>query len=153
MMTNGAECNDAWSLLQRYRALPEPVRIIVTAFIGAAVGFATYQLIYAFNPLEPRTTTSWLLAFLVNIVRQHGLHRRLTFLNSGPYWPSLRRAYVMYSGSAVATTALNWFLTTFSSLNHNVIWAICMGLTATISLLFLKRFVFGIEANQVSVNH
>jgi hypothetical protein len=152
MMANGAGRNEGWSLLQRYRTLPEPIRVTVTAFIGATVGFATYQLIYAFNPFEPRTTTSWLLAFLVNIVRQRGLHRRLTFLHSGPYWPSLRRAYVMYSGSAVATTVLNWYLTDFSSLSHNVIWAICMGLTATISLLFLKRFVFRIGANLPSVN-
>jgi hypothetical protein len=150
-MTKGARHTEGWSALPRFRALPEPIRIVVTAFIGAAVGFATYQLIFAFNPLQPRATTSWLLAFLINIARQHGLHRTLTFPDSGPYWPSLRRAYVMYASTAMATTALNWYLTTLSNLNHNVTWVICMGLTATISLLFLKRFVFGIGPNQPTV--
>jgi len=135
-------------MIRRYRAFPEPVRIVSTAFIGAALGYATYQIIYALNPLQERATTSWLLAFILNIARQHALHRSLTFEHSGPYWPSLGRAYVMYSGSAAATTALNWRLTTIGGLNHNAAWAICMGLTATISLAFLKRFVFRIGANQ-----
>ncbi len=137
-----------WFLLRRYRLMPEPVRIVSTALIGAAVGFITYLLIYALNSLHPRSTTSWLLAFLINIARQHALHRSLTFLHSGPYWPSLGRAYVMYSGAAVATTALNWYLTMIRGFDHYATWAVCMALTAAISLLFLKRFVFKIETNQ-----
>jgi putative flippase GtrA len=137
-----------WLLLRRYRSMPESVRIVATALIGAAVGFVTYVLIYALNPLHPRPTTSWFLAFLINIARQHALHRSLTFQHSGPYWPSLRRAYVMYLGTAVATTALNWYLTIFRGFNHFATWLVCMALTAAISLLFLKRFVFKIEANQ-----
>ena len=54
----------------------------------------------------------------------------------------------MYSGAAVATTALNWYLTTIRGFNHCATWLVCMALTAAISLLFLKRFVFKIEANQ-----
>jgi hypothetical protein len=147
------ERHSAWSVLRRYRTLPEPIRLVATASIGAAIGFVTYQLIYALNPLQPRTTTSWLLAFLFNIARQHGLHRSLTFTNSGPYWPSLGRAYLMYSGTAMATTTLNWYLTIVRGLNHNVSWVICMGVTATISLLFLKRFVFRGTQNQPWVHH
>jgi hypothetical protein len=128
--------------LRRYRAMPEALRIVATAFIGASIGYVTYLVIYAINPFQPRATTSWLLAFLVNVVRQHGLHRWLTFEHHGPYWPSLRRAYVMYSGSAVATTALNWSLTVHLGWNHHLAWVACLFLTATISLVFLKRFVF-----------
>jgi hypothetical protein len=133
--------------------MPEPMRIAATALFGAAIGYVTYLLIYALNPLHPRTTTSWLLAFLLNIMRQHGLHRGLTFEHSGPYWPSLGRAYVMYSGTAVATTALNWYLTVSRGLNHNAAWLMCMGLTAIISLIFLKRFVFRIGPKHPRVPH
>lgn len=122
--------------------MPELMRIVTTACIGAAIGYVTYLLIYALNPLPLRATSSWLLAFLVNVVRQHGLHRQLTFENTGPYWPSLRRAYLMYSGSAVATTLLNWILAVHAGWNHNLAWLACMGLTATISTVFLKRYVF-----------
>ncbi len=130
------------AILQRYRALPERVRIVGTAFIGALVGYVTYLVIYAFNPLQPRATTSWLLAFLVNVSRQHALHRWLTFANPGPYWPSLARAYVMYSATAVATTTLNWYLVVHLEWNHHLAWLACLGLTGLISLAFLKRFVF-----------
>jgi hypothetical protein len=142
-VTNGAQRSDRF-VLRRYRAMPEPLRLVATALIGAAIGFVTYSLIYALNPLQSRSASSWFIAFLINIARQHALHRNLTFRYSGPYWPSLGRAYVMYSGAAAATTAINWYLTTIQGLNHYVTWVICMGLTAAISLLFLKRFVFGV---------
>jgi branched-subunit amino acid ABC-type transport system permease component len=129
-------------ILYRYLAMPEPVRIVGTACIGAAIGFVTYLLINAMNPLEPRATTSWFLAFLINVSRQHALHRWLTFKYSVPYWRSLGRAYVMYSGTAVMTTTLNWYVTVQLSWNHHLAWLACLGLTASISLIFLKRFVF-----------
>jgi hypothetical protein len=129
-------------LLRRYRTMPESVRIVATACIGAAIGYVTYLLIYALNPLQPRATTSWFLAFMVNVSRQHGLHRWLTFEQAGPYWPSLGRAYIMYSASAMATTTLNWFLTVQQGWTHHLAWLACLGLTAMISLVFLKRFVF-----------
>lgn len=133
----------AQSCLRRYRAMPEFLRIVATACIGAMIGYVTYLIVYALNPIAPRATTSWLLAFLINVSRQHALHRWLTFDESGCYWPSLGRAYVMYSGTAVATTTLNWFLAVRHHVNHNLAWLACMGLTALISLVLLKRFVFG----------
>ena len=129
-------------LLKRYRAMPEIVRVVTTALLGAMIGYITYRVIYAFNPLHLRATSSWLAAFIVNVVRQHALHRHLTFENPGPYWATLRRAYVMYSGSAVATTILNWYLTEKWGWNHNAAWLACMGLTGAISTIFLKRYVF-----------
>lgn len=130
------------SLLKRYRAMPEIVRVVMTALIGASIGYATYRIIYAVNPLHLRATSSWLMAFLVNVIRQHALHRSLTFQNPGPYWPTLKRAYVMYSGSAVATTILNWYLTERWGWNHNAAWLACMSLTGAISTVLLKRYVF-----------
>jgi hypothetical protein len=56
----------------------------------ATVG--TYEIIYWFNPFEPRATTSWAVSFLIGVTRQHGLHRMLTFTHQSPYWPSLGRA-------------------------------------------------------------
>jgi putative flippase GtrA len=129
--------------LQRYHAMPESFRIVGTALIGSAIGYITYLVVYLLNPIEPRATTSWLIAFLVNVSRQHALHRLLTFGHAGPYWPSLARAYVMYSGTALVTTALNWYLTVHHGVNHNLAWLACLALTGLISIVFLKRFVFG----------
>lgn len=122
--------------------MPEPARLLATAVIGAGIGYITYLLIFLVNPLPQRATTSWLIAFLVNVSRQHALHRWLTFDNPGPYWPSLRRAYVMYAGTAAVTTALNGYLTLYVGLNHHLAWLACLLTAAAISLLFLKRFVF-----------
>jgi len=122
--------------------MPEKVRMLVTAVIGAVIGLITYEIIYALNPIQPRATTSWALAFCIGIARQHALHRWLTFTHESPYWPSLGRAYVMYSGSAAAGTLLNWGLTAGLGINHRIAWVICLFTTAAISLIFLKRYVF-----------
>jgi putative flippase GtrA len=130
-------------IIRHYQKMPEKVRMVVTAIIGAIIGLITYEIIYALNPLQPRATTSWALAFAIGIARQHALHRWLTFHhNATPYWPSLGRAYVMYSGSAAAGTLLNWVLTVGLGINHRLAWVICLFTTAAISLIFLKRYVF-----------
>ena len=129
-------------MVQRYRRLPYRVRLGATALLGALIGLLTYEIIYALNPLQPRAPTSWLLAFAVGITRQYSLHRWLTFDHRPPYWPSLGRAYVMYSGSALVGTVLDWLLTGPLGLQHRLAWLICLFTTALISLLFLKRYVF-----------
>ncbi len=133
------------SPLRHYHRLPEPLRILGTAVLGAAIGYVTYIIVYALQPFEPRATISWLLAFIINVGRQHALHRVLTYgglHTRTEYWPSLRRAYVMYAGSALATTALNWLLSVRLGINHNLAWLACVSLTGLISLVFLRRFVF-----------
>lgn len=132
----------AGNLVRLYHGMPEKARMLVTAVIGAIIGLITYEIIYALNPLQPRATTSWALAFGIGIARQHALHRWLTFTHDSPYWPSLGRAYVMYSGSAAAGTLLNWGLTAGLGVNHHIAWVICLFTTAAISLIFLKRYVF-----------
>ena len=116
--------------------------MLVTAIVGAIIGLITYEIIYALNPLQPRATTSWALSFSIGIARQHALHRYLTFTHHSPYWPSLGRAYLMYSGSATVGTLLNWGLTAGLGVNHRIAWIICLFTTACISLIFLKRYVF-----------
>ena len=129
-------------LVDHYHRMPEKVRLSVTAVIGAGLSLVTYEIIFFLNPMAPKATTSWALSFIVNIARQHALHRWLSFTHPTRYWPSLFRAYVMYSGTAVATTFLNYWLTTSLALNHRLVWLLCMLTTALISLLLLKRYVF-----------
>jgi putative flippase GtrA len=129
-------------LVARYRRLPQGLRIAATAVIGAAIGWVFYEIVYALNPLQPRATTSWLIAYFIGIARQHGLHRWLSFDARTPYWPSLRRAYVMYAGNAVVGAALNALLTGTLGLHHRLAWLLCLVTTALISLVFLKSYVF-----------
>jgi len=130
-------------LVARYHALPEKVRMVTTALLGALIGLATYEVIFAIQPFEPRAPVSWAVAFLIGVVRQHGLHRWLTFPERrGPYLASLGRAYLMYAGSLCFGTVLDWSLTEGLGVHHRLAWLACLLSTATISLVFLKRFVF-----------
>ncbi len=131
-------------ILAAYHQLPETVRLGVTAIIGAGIGWVTYEIIYRINPLrETRATTSWAIAFLLGVIRQHWLHRMLTFTHDSPYWPSLKRAYLFYSVSAFLGIGVSYLLTVRLGLHHRLAWAACLLLTASISALFLKRLVFG----------
>jgi putative flippase GtrA len=130
------------NILTKYRKLPELIRLSITAIIGAFTGFITYEIIYYLNPLHPKASTSWFLAYIIGVARQHALHRWLTFNHKASYWKSLYKAYIMYSGSLLVSSALNWFLTEILYLNHRLAWACCLLTTALISLVFLKRYVF-----------
>lgn len=129
-------------MVSRYHTLPEKLRMVLTATLGALTGLVTYEIVYLINPFEPRATTAWSASFLVGIARQHGLHRALTFAHHSPYWPSLGRAYVMYTGALVVGTVLNWVLTRKLGVGHHQAWLCCLLSTSTISLIFLKQFVF-----------
>ena len=133
-------------IISAYKTLPENIRLILTAIIGAAIGFVTYEIIYFFNPIEPRASSSWFIAFLVDVLRQHALHRWLTFDTKTHYWKSLIRAYIMYSGALITTTGLNYFLTKTLLIDHQLAWFICILIKALISLLFLKKYVFKKDA-------
>lgn len=132
-------------ILLLYKGLPENFRLVLTAILGAGIGFITYEIIYYFNPLTVRAGSSWFLAYLIGVVRQHALHRYLTFSDESSYWRSLLRAYIMYSGSIILTTGLNWYLTEILSIHHRIAWFCCLIMTALISLVFLKRFVFKLK--------
>ncbi len=131
------------SLLTRYRAMPENVRMAATAVLGAGLGLLIYEAIYWLMPFHPRAPLSWTLAYLIGVARQHALHRWLTFHSrASPYWKSLGRAYVMYSGSLLVGAGLDWWLTSQWGVHHRLAWLVCLCTTAAISFFFLKRFVF-----------
>jgi putative flippase GtrA len=131
------------TLLERYRGMPLKLRMAATAALGASLGLVIYEIIYAIVWFEPRATVSWTLGFVIGVGRQHALHRALTFGGQAtPYWRSLRRAYVMYSGSMLFGAGLDWVLVERLGVHHRLAWLACLASTATISLVFLQRFVF-----------
>lgn len=133
------------SALDVWRRWPEPVRIAGTAVLGAMIGMITYAIIYYFNPLSPRGPSSWLLAFLIDVPRQHFLHRWLTFNDASAYWPSLARAFVLYAAIAVLTTALDWWMIVDAGLDHRLGWLVCTLATGAVNLFVLKRFVYPVS--------
>jgi putative flippase GtrA len=141
--TSSAPASDLPPWLQRFHQLPERLRLVLVALLGALIGLVTYQLIYWINPLEPRATTSWFASFLVGVPRQYSLHRRLTFASQVPYAPRLARAYVLYACIAAITTTLNWLLVERLHVPHHLAWLACIGTTGLINLFALKPLVFG----------
>ena len=129
--------------MRSYHKLPETLRLVLTAILGATIGWVTYEVLYFLNPLAHyRATTSWGLSFLIGVTRQHGLHRWLTFTYKSPYWWSLGRAYLFYSFSALLGSLTNYYLTAILGIHHRVAWLSCLAITALVSICFLKRVVF-----------
>lgn len=117
-------------------------RMIFVAVFGAGIGYLTYELIYFLIHLEPRATISWGLAYFIGVLRQHYLHKKLTFkLETAPQG-SLIRAYIMYSMSAAIGTVSNYILVETLSVHHRLAWAFCLMITASLSMVLLKRWVF-----------
>ncbi|MBT3250753.1 MAG: hypothetical protein HN729_07700 [Candidatus Marinimicrobia bacterium] len=129
-------------IIEYFYQIPENIRMMLTAVFGAAIGFATYEIIYYFNPMDNKATTSWIIAFTLGVARQHGLHRLITFEHYSPYWRSLGRAYIMYSASAFIGSTVNYMLVQNFDIHHRMAWLCCLGITASISLIFLKKHVF-----------
>ena len=113
-----------------------------TAVTGAGIGYLTYEVIYYLNPLNNKATSSWITAFIIGVARQHGLHRIFTFEHYSPYWKSLGRAYIMYSASALIGGLANFTMVQIYQIHHRIAWLVCLGITASISLIFLKKHVF-----------
>lgn len=130
----------AW--IDRYRRLPELIRLLATAALGVPLALVTYEIIYALNPIEPRASVSWLIAYLLGIARQHALHRWLTFQDRRGYWSSLGRAYFAELFLGTVSTAANWWLTEVLDMHHRAVWAFCLLLVASLNLVLLRRFVF-----------
>ena len=130
----------AW--LQRFRRLPEKLRLAIVAVLGALIGLVTYELIYFINPFQPRAPSSWLVSFAIGVPRQYSLHRWLTFDSGVPFGPRLARAYVLYASIAVVTTALNWLLVEQLAVPHRLAWLACVTTTGLINAFALKWLVF-----------
>jgi putative flippase GtrA len=135
--------NNMQNVATWFFGLPEKGRMVLMAFAGMFIGLCTYEIIYWVNPLEPRASSSWLASFTIGIYRQHALHYHFTFRKVPPYGSSLLKAFIMYSSSAAIGFVLNYILIHGFHLNHRIVWSICLLVTATISLVFLKKKVFG----------
>ncbi len=132
-------------MLYRFYKRSEIFRMLIIALLGVVLGFITYELIYYLNPLSPRATLSWTLAFLIGIWRQHALHRRFTFLNQSPYFESLIKAYIADIGVLVMSTLLNWWLSEILGLSHRLVWFICLIVASMASFVCLKGYVFKVK--------
>ena len=69
--------------MERFFTLPRPIRFAVVGSGGLAIGFVVYNVIYWLNPFEPRATIAWIVASLLGVMRQHWLHKQLTFNYAG----------------------------------------------------------------------
>lgn len=122
---------------------PEVERVASVALFGTLVSWLTYELIFLVNPLEPRATTSWFLTYLTAIVRQHHLHRVISF--PGPkagYAATFRRQVVVNVTLLGLGGGLNYGLVELAGMHHRPAWLICMALVATANYLSMKFFVF-----------
>jgi putative flippase GtrA len=103
----------------------------------------TYEIVHLLNPLKPQATTSWVIAFGIGIVRQHHLHRTLSFPKNGvPYGLSLWKDFLASLGIVAASAAVNFALTEISGMHHRTAWAICLASVAVFDYLIMKFFVF-----------
>ena len=122
---------------------PEMLRVSITAGIGTILAWITYEIVHFLNPFEPKATASWGIAFCIGILRQHHLHRTLSFPKNGvPYGLSLWRDVLASIGILLASVTLNFFLTQTVGVHHRVAWAICLTSVTVFDYLMMKFFVF-----------
>lgn len=122
---------------------PELVRVAVAAAIGTLLAWVTYEIVFALNRLEPRATTSWVIAFIIGIFRQHHLHRNLSFPGfRARYSVSLRREAFASLCVLAASAGLNYLLVTVAGLHHRLAWAFCLTSVAAFEYALMKLYVF-----------
>ena len=130
---------------------PEFIRVCISAAIGTVLAWVTYELVYVLNPFEPRATSSWVISFAIGIVRQHHLHRTLSFPGTTePYKQTLSRDVVASVAVFLASTILNFFLTEMAQINHRIAWGICLSGVAAFDFILMKFFVFRVRGRPLS---
>lgn len=130
---------------------PEKIRFILVGGVGVLIGWAVYNIVYHLNPItEFKAPSSWLIAALLNVFRQHGFHFILTFKDhDSEYIPSLIGAYWSYSLGITLGLILDFTLTEIFNLNHQLAWIIVMICSLPISFVMLKRFSFKGKKNKL----
>ena len=125
------------------------VRFLGAGGLGTVIGFAMYELIFALLPsgLEARAPTAWGIAYLVGIWVQHALHRTIVFGDASPYWRSLRRSYVIYSGALVLSTGLNWSFAIGLGWHHRLAWLVTTAVTTVVNYATLRLYAFARPAS------
>ena len=118
-------------------------RVAIAAAIGTVLAWLTYELIFYLNPFEPRATSSWTVAFVIGVFRQHHLHRTLSFPGTvRSYSGSLRRVSAMALLVLVIGTSLNYWFVQSLQIHHRVAWAGCLVSVAALEYALMKFFVF-----------
>ena len=121
----------------------EVERVASVALFGTLVSWLTYELIFLINPIEPRATTSWFLTYLTAVVRQHHLHRIISFPGPKANYAATFRRQVVVNGTLLCLGGgLNYVLVEIADMHHRLAWLICMALVATSNYLSMKFFVF-----------
>ena len=131
----------------KWNLIPEKIRFLITGMFGVFIGGFIYVIIYKSNPLEThKATTSWILAFLLAILRQHALHYFFTFTEiSVPYLNSLYGAIKTYSFNLVWSTVLIHFLNEQVKLDYRISWFITVAISVPLSYILLKKLSFGVN--------
>ena len=131
------------SILAVLHARPEHQRVAIVAAFGILASWITYQIVYLVMPFEPRATLSWFFAFALGLVRQHHLHRTISFPGSGvTYATSLRRDAMVGAALVGISTGLNWLLTVRLGIDHQLAWAVCVVTAAALTYAPMKFYVF-----------
>jgi putative flippase GtrA len=124
----------------------ELVRVSIVAAFGTVLAWWTYEIVFFLNPLEPRATVSWVIAFTIGVFRQHHLHRTLTFpATKLSYGDSLWRDGAASVVILAASAGLNFVLNERLGLHHRVAWLICLTSVAGFEYMLMKLFVFRLE--------
>lgn len=125
------------------RRQDEVLRVGIVAAIGTIASYVTYEVVFFFNGIEPRATTSWTISFVIGVFRQHHLHRYLSFPNAtARYTVTLKRDWFASFIVLIFSVALNYYLTEAQSMHHRIAWATCLITAAGFEYGLLKFFVF-----------
>ena len=127
-----------------WKNTPEKIRFLLVGGVGVLIGWAVYNVVYYLNPAsEIRATSSWLVAAILNVFRQHGFHFIFTFKDhDSKYISSLMGAYLSYSLGIILGVVLDYILTEIYFVNHQVAWFIVMTFSLPVSYFMLKKFSF-----------
>lgn len=119
------------------------IPVILVAAVGLLLSWVTYEIVFFLNPYEHKATSSWLVSYVVGVLRQHHLHRRFSFPDSHTtYKTTLLRDILSSVTLLFVGTLLNWVLVGVLHLNHRLAWLICTATIAALTLVLIKAFVF-----------
>lgn len=131
------------ALLVQLRSRGEVERVALVAAIGAAASWLTYEIVFFLNPLEPRATLSWILAYCLGVLRQHHLHRLISFPDApARYGASLARDYASSAVILGGSACLDWILAEGAAVDHRLAWLLCTCFVGLSGYFAMKTFVF-----------
>jgi putative flippase GtrA len=132
----------------------EILRFAVSGTAGTGIDYGLYELLYNAVPLtEHDATWSWVIAYLISSYVTHALHYRLSFRWKTPYWPSLRRTYVVYACAAVLTTGLIAVLVALG-MQYRVAFVITITFSGVFNYVAFRHWGFaGSERGDQSQRH